>query len=222
MASAWRMYVKLATNHPLKVNVVAGFFLAYAGDIVCQHEFESGKGYLGIFQDEEKARKWKWNKERSLELGVLRACLLGPWTHIYYPFLMRTIKGPYLYHAMGRAFLDQFIGSPIVITLVFFGSDFYNMKYSRDLSIVDNLKYTINRLMIQGPNAWLGGAKFWPFVHTLNFRNIPPLHQPMFAHVASIYWNAILSFYNNAANEDLAEEEAKVGEEGAEEGKDKE
>ena len=141
MASAWRMYVKLATNHPLKVNVVAGFFLAYAGDIVCQHEFESGKGYLGIFQDEEKARKWKWNKERSLELGVLRACLLGPWTHIYYPFLMRTIKGPYLYHAMGRAFLDQFIGSPIVITLVFFGSDFYNMKYSRDLSIIDNLVY---------------------------------------------------------------------------------
>jgi hypothetical protein len=193
--------MKAVEKFPFSLNVVAGFFLAFGGDIFCQYEFESGKGALGIYKDPEKAKTWAWNEARSWELGVLRATLLGPWTHFYYPWLARVIPGKDLKHAAGRAFLDQFVGSPVVINLVFFGSDIYNKKYNDLNNLANNFKGTCNKLQDQGPMAWLGGAKFWPIVHTFNFRFIPAAHQPMFAHVASIYWNAILSFYNNAANE---------------------
>eukprot|EP01036_Dinobryon_divergens_P033722 gene33722-43580_t len=43
--------------------------------------------------------------------------------------------------------------------------------------------------------TWITGLQYWPIIHTVNFGFIPSLHQPLFAHVASVYWNAVLSYY---------------------------
>lgn len=196
-------YFRAVEKRPFALNVVSGFVLAFGGDIVCQTQFESGKSLF--HKDEEVAKTWRWNEARSWELGVLRAALLGPWTHVYYPWLMRTIPGAGLKYAMGRALLDQFVGSPVVICLVWFGSDIYNGRYNSVEKWADSFASTVAKVEDQGPNAWKGGAQFWPIVHTINFWKIPPLHQPMFAHVFSIYWNAILSYYNNCANINKAE-----------------
>ena len=198
MSFVWNMYTKALNKAPFTFTVVSGFALAFVGDIYCQFEFESGQGYF--YKDEKPDPNWKWSVERSIELSVLRGTILGPWTYIYYPWLARVIPGTLTRHAIGRAALDQFVGSPVVINLTFFCSDIYNGKYFIDPQ--QGFNGTIQKLYDQGLNAWKGGAKFWPFVHTFNFRFIPPVHQPIFAHVTSIYWNAILSFYNNAANEE--------------------
>jgi hypothetical protein len=211
----FKWYLRAVEKNPLLLNVVSGFFLAFGGDVFCQTQFESGKGVF--YKDEKVAAKWEWNEGRSWELGVLRATLLGPWTHIYYPWLARVIPGPHLKHAMMRAGLDQFVGSPVVICLAWFGSDIYNGRYNDLNSLASNVKLTVGRIIDQGPNAWLGGAKFWPFVHTINFRFVPQLHQPMFAHFFSIYWNAILSFYNNRANLNLSAQDGAKKEEKKEE-----
>jgi len=202
----FKWYFRAVEKHPFALNVVSGFFLAFGGDVVCQTQFESGKGLW--YKDDEVAKKWKWNEARSWELGVLRATLMGPWTYIYYPWLLRMIPGSKLSNAMSRAFLDQFVGSPVVIGLVWFGSDIYNGRYSDPAKWASSFDTTVGKIQDQGPNAWIGGAKFWPIVHTINFWKIPPLHQPMFAHFFSIYWNAILSYYNNAANVNESANEA--------------
>ena len=204
MSRLWNIYTRVLTKAPFTFTVGSGFVLAFVGDVYCQYEFESGRGYF--YKDEKPDPSWKWSMERSIELSVLRGTVLGPWTYIYYPWLARVIPGSGLKYAVARAALDQFVGSPVVIMLTFFCSDLYNGKYFNN-NINSAFSNTYKKLRDQGPYAWQGGAKFWPLVHTFNFRFVPPLHQPIFAHVMSIYWNAILSFYNNKANISESEQE---------------
>ena len=88
---------------------------------------------------------------------------------------------------LGRVVLDQLMGSPTVIWLVF---------TSNAIIHGDSLELYWHRLVHQGPQAWKAGLQFWPFVHTINFGFVPLKHQALVAHVGSLYWNFILSYYS--------------------------
>jgi hypothetical protein len=86
-----------------------------------------------------------------------------------------------------RVLIDQAVGSPIAITLVFTGKAILARS---PLSAKDTIQ---NHLL----DTWAVGLQYWPFMHTINFRFVPLLYQPMYATFASLYWNAVLSYYTN-------------------------
>lgn len=167
-------YERLATKHPLKVNCVTGFIIASVGDIGCQ-----------VF---DKTKANNWNKVRTMEMGLIRAFIVTPFIVNWYPFLASTFPGKAISTVACRVLVDQMIGSPIVITLVFFSSTFFNLKPP---------SVAIARMQENFFVTWKKGLQFWPFVHSFNFGFVSQVYQPLFAHVASLYWNMILSYYSN-------------------------
>ena len=90
---------------------------------------------------------------------------------------------------IGRVLLDQCIGSPFVIFMVFCAT-----IATRDLSTLSNIVFE-EEFRMKMFTTWITGLQYWPIVHGFNFKFIPLLHQPLFAHFASVYWNAVLSYY---------------------------
>ena len=106
---------------------------------------------------------------------------------IRYPLLQKFFPGTSAVAIISRVFTDQLIGSPIVITLFFSVTLFIHNKTIPHY-LEENLKQKIF-------TTWITGLQYWPIIHTVNFGFIPSPHQPLFAHVASVYWNAVLSYY---------------------------
>eukprot|EP01038_Epipyxis_sp_PR26KG_P011665 gene11665-15619_t len=131
--------------------------------------------------------RFQWDFIRSLEMGTIRAVVITPFILFWYPFLVYLCPGKPFIRVVGRVVIDQLFGSPTVITMVFFAKALFR---GDPYSTITNLKY-------QFIVTWVTGLKYWPFVHSLNFSIIPLKHRPLFAHFASLYWNAILSYYSN-------------------------
>lgn len=174
-AGAW--YARCLSHSPYITNSATGFIVAGAGDALCQRYFEQDK------PEESKPI----DKRRVLEMGLIRAAVITPFTLNWYTMLAKIAPGSTLLSALKRVVVDQAIGSPIVISLVFI---------AKAVFIGDALsaKDTIQRHL--GP-TWLVGLQYWPIMHTINFRFVPLLYQPLYATFASLYWNAVLSFYAN-------------------------
>ena len=128
-----------------------------------------------------------WNKERSVKMGLIRAFVITPFVMFWYPFVTAIAPGQTLFLVLRRVFVDQCTGAPICIILVFLANALLN----------NDLKNVSLQLQQQLYITWLTGLKYWPFVHMITFGVIPPPIQPLFAHFASVYWNAVLSFYSN-------------------------
>jgi hypothetical protein len=166
------------------------------GDYACQHLFEKTDSPTSIEScstENENCACWKWDSDRSWRLGMIRATIAAPFMHLYYPWLSRMVPGSTWIRVFGRVMLDQAVGSPIAISIVFFGSAFYEGR---------PLEEGFERIKLRGSDAWLAGLMYWPFVHSFNFRYLPLSSQPMFAHLMSTYWNAILSYYNEKGKEE--------------------
>ena len=86
-----------------------------------------------------------------------------------------------------RVFVDQAVGSPLTIVLTFGLSSLLRGQPETFLP----------RLQDQGLPTWAQAACFWPFVHVYNFSRVPVSRQALFAHVASVYWSAALSYRVN-------------------------
>lgn len=174
-----KVYEQCVKKAPWLTNGATGIIIAAAGDYASQKYFE--KDLL------PEPEQFVWNAKRSIDMGILRAVVITPFVLAWYPFLARISPGQTPMGVLGRIALDQAIGSPLVISLVFAG----NALLSNTLSSLPN---TFKQQFF---TTWLTGAKYWPFVHCVNFGFVPLTHQPLFAHVASVYWNAVLSYYAN-------------------------
>ena len=139
----------------------------------------------------EVGKHW-WQAGRTLEMGIIRAAVVAPFVFYWYPFLARTIPGRAIHRVLGRVCLDQALGSPMVVMMVFTAS-----------AILQGAgpAAAFQRIREKGLTTWIAGLQYWPFVHTINFGFIPSHHQPLFAHVCSLYWNAVLSYYANVKME---------------------
>lgn len=188
----YHVYERLNTSHPLKTNCVLGFFIAAIGDIGCQRfvEYPAGHENETVLTTDEKisSKEFKWDQRRSLELGVTRAAVISPFIHFWYPFLTVVSPGTAFVNVLGRVCFDQCFGSPIVISLVFLSTSVLQGKTPLD---------AVNRLQEFGFATWCKSLMWWPFIHSINFSLVPPSHRVLFAHFASVYWNAVLSYYSN-------------------------
>lgn len=164
-------YGAIAQKRPLTTNVVLGFTIAGLGDVACQIYFE----------------RQPWNARRTMEMGVIRAVVMAPFLQLYFPFLSRLVPGTTMTQVFKRVLADQIIGSPVSISLIFAAACLVRGQPDHILPRIEN----------QLLPTMLNGAMYWPFVHSLNFRFVPVLHQPVVAHVASLWWNAVLSYRAN-------------------------
>lgn len=199
---------------PYLTNCTLGFFIAGIGDVICQKYFENGapssstqkklkvedtlphhslkashsnEPSLIIQEEEEVIPTFIWNKERSMKMGLIRAFVITPFVMFWYPFVTALSPGQTLLRILRRVFIDQCTGAPICIILVFLANALLNNELQNvGLQLQQQLYIT-----------WVTGLKYWPFVHIITFGVIPPPMQPLFAHFASVYWNAVLSFYSN-------------------------
>lgn len=165
---------------------------------------------------------FEWNSLRSLQMGLIRATVITPFVLFWYPLLQRLCPGTTLVRIAGRVILDQSIACPIVIVLVFTANTLMNQTifhpnlklsnlrqtWSQSISLEglgDSLKNIIvtvghqieDRLWI----TWKTGIQYWSIVHCFTFGVVPLAHQALFAHFASVYWNAVLSYYANMRKE---------------------
>jgi hypothetical protein len=124
---------------------------------------------------------------RVAEMGIIRAFVMTPFTLNWFKLLVKLSPGGGMASALTRVAIDQAVGSPIVITLVFTAKA---ILAGNPLSAKDTIE---NHLL----DTWKVGLQYWPFMHTINFRFVPLLYQPMYATFASLYWNAVLSYYAN-------------------------
>jgi hypothetical protein len=168
-------YNSLTLKSPLLVNACTGFIIASIGDLIAQKFFVSNKNTNKI------------DFLRSLKMGTIRALLITPFILKWYKFLAFLFPERSTIKILCRLFIDQLIGSPVVITLTFIGKALFQFEFFSLFQVWCS----------QFLNAWLAGLRFWPFVHFVNFTFVPIMHQPLFAHIASLYWTAILSFYSS-------------------------
>jgi hypothetical protein len=182
-------YQSCVAKAPFLTNGTMGFMIAGTGDLVCQRYFEYPRllERLRKKKGDSSSISFEWDKKRSFQMGFIRAAVITPFVLFWYPFITALSPGRSFFSILGRIVLDQSAGGPLVIGLVFSTNAFLNNQLSSvRQQIIDQFYIT-----------WVSGLKYWPFVHIITFGVLPPIYQPLFAHVASVYWNAILSFYSN-------------------------
>jgi hypothetical protein len=179
-------YNHYAAHFPFITNAVTGFAVASAGDIFCQKYLENNlKNSIEFSECESNSNTVIIS--RSVELGLIRSFLITPFIIKWYPFLARISPGRNTTSVVKILLVDQFVGSPIVILMVFVAK----------AAIHDELNSVVHKIEQNFFATWITGFCYWPFVHSITFSVVPMVHQPLFAHIASIYWNAVLSFYAN-------------------------
>ena len=128
-----------------------------------------------------------WNSRRTIEMSIIRAIVMGPFLQVYFPWLSKLVPGTTMPQVFKRVLADQLIGAPVSISLIFLAA----------ATIRGDPMSVVPRLQEQLLPTWQSGASYWPFIHSLNFKFVPVMHQPVVAHIASIWWNVILSYRAN-------------------------
>lgn len=216
MRRAVQFYQDIADRFPKLVNGTTGFLIAGVGDYLCQRHFEyprrlqdhgmvecstniSAPNQIIVHKDlleypESKTDQvpsevlnFEWDKKRTLDMSLIRAFVITPFVMKWYQILPKISPGLSLKSVLVRILLDQLIGSPTVISLVFVASAI----------LKGDVWKCLDTFRFQFADTYFAGMGYWPFVHTINFRFVPLKHQPLFAHFASVYWNAVLSYYSN-------------------------
>jgi protein Mpv17 len=182
LTNAAARYSFFAREYPFITNSITGFCIATIGDALCQRYFDNNK-----HQETGKPLQQTWDVRRSLELGLIRATVITPFIHFWYPFLERASPGFTIFRVAGRVLIDQSIGAPITISMVFIAHSV--MK--------GDLAGSMRKLRHQFIDTYTTGLRYWPIVHSINFSVVPLMHRSLFAHCASVYWMAVLSYYSN-------------------------
>lgn len=207
-------YQALSERFPRLVNGLTGFVIAGAGDYACQKYFEhpqvvaksqvvtsfpssssaiaaippiQGDGVVTAPPSVD-AIAFEWNAKRTMDMSLIRAFVITPFVLKWYPTLVYLCPGASIPRVIGRVLIDQAIGSPLCIFLVFLSNSFL---------LGESIEEFEKKVQHQFYPTWLAGSKYWPFVHCINFGFVPLRNQPLFAHFASVYWNAVLSYYSN-------------------------
>ena len=122
-------------NYPILVNSTTGFFIAALGDYGCQKYFES------LCNSSSKDFEWDW--ARTFSMGMIRASLIVPFIHQWYPLLQKLAPRKNLVDVVKRVTLDQLIGSPIVIAIVFTSKSIINGRY-----VATKIYMTLNKFIL--------------------------------------------------------------------------
>lgn len=205
-----KWFLDVSTRKPLLTNCIAGSIIAVIGDIGCQKYEQkylninvptkaiedssiSSEFSLSHFSFDDFSKKFKEeastiDSTRSLEMGFIRGTVITPFILKWYPTLVRLCPGNTIPRIFGRVVLDQITGGPICLLLIFMIKAAISGMTLKELDdLITNNYYP----------AWFKGLQYWPFVNMINFGFVPLKFQPFLAHFASVYWNAVLSYYAN-------------------------
>ena len=174
LGSISRAYARANSSRPLTTSMVLGFIIAGTGDVICQ--VQEGRSLEAV------------DVSRVGELSVTRAAVMSPFLYWYFPKLSSVLPGSSWPRVIGRVCLDQAVGAPISLTIIFF---FTSTLKGRPMEVKERLQ---ERLL----PTWYQGATYWPFVHLFNFKFVPLPHQSLFAHFASVWWMIQVSSAANA------------------------
>ena len=159
---------------PLATNMALGAVIAGVGDAACQVAVE-GRSAAQV------------DARRVLNLSLVRAFVMAPFLHVYFPWLSRLVPGARPWQVAKRVVADQVFGPPLSLPLVFGAA-----------ALLQGRPETAwPRLREQLLPTWGTGVFYWPLVHSYNFSRVPVASQPLFAHLASVPWNMVLSFRSN-------------------------
>jgi hypothetical protein len=194
---------------PYITNCTTGFVIAVVGDLICQRYFEYPARKERIFRENQQNllqsnlapgdslasssthdqfSSFQWDFHRSMQMGLIRAFVVTPFVMFWYRFLFVLSPGTSFLRTVTRVIIDQSISSPIVISLVFTSKAVLNRQ---------SVSHWFSQLKEQFFTTWITGLRYWPIVHMLTFSIIPSVYRPVWSHFASVYWNAILSYYSN-------------------------
>ena len=169
-------------------DMLLGGAIAAVGDIICQ-SFLEGRTIETI------------DTRRTGEMGIVRAFLMAPFLSWYFPALAAALPGTTWPRVALRVCADSAIGAPVTICGTFLATSILRGRPGEARARIEE----------QLIPTWRIGASFWPFVHLINFKYVPPHFQPIVAHFVSVPWNAVLSLRSNVA---LGAVQGRAGKEG--------
>lgn len=164
-------YSNILQAAPLRTNLITGAILAGLGDVYVQKYFSHEK----------------YSARRTFNMAFIRAALIVPFLLMWFPIMNNTYPGSDMIAIMKRVAMNEFIGSPIMISIVFLGQAVLSGHISLD--------YIVRKFKNEFPTAFKKGIYYWTLVHSLFTMRVPVKHQPLVAHIASIYWNGVLSYH---------------------------
>lgn len=190
------LYRDWALRSPYIANCSAGIIIASIGDAACQRYFPHPqiKNEISdkILENKEAAKNSKlpswWDPMRTVNINIIRCGVITPFVLAWYPTLLKLCPGQSVLRVLGRIAIDQSIGAPSCVFLVFVMNTILQFE---------SFDQFVSRLKNQFFTTWFRGFQYWPFVHMINFGFVPLVYQPLFATLCSVYWNAVLSYYVN-------------------------
>jgi hypothetical protein len=168
-------YLRALAARPMAVNAATGALTASLGDLFCQLAVERGP----------------YSARRTAEMAAVRAGFMAPFLTLYFPALARTVPGTGWRAVTARLVLDQALGAPLTISVTF----------ALAAALQGRPETALPRIQQQLLPTLATSVCFWPIVHSFNFRLMPVAHQPLVAHVASLFWNSYLAFASNVVLE---------------------
>lgn len=176
LGKAWRGYNSSLESNPVRTKASTSFIGFVLGDIMAQKI--GGVSFV--------------DPVRCLRLGTYGLAVDGPFGHLWYKILDRTVepKNPQgLKAVLVKTAADQLIWAPIM-TCVFFAV-LKTLEGHPELimsTIEDKLVKTI-----------VANYILWPAAHFINFRFVPSEQRIAYNNVVSVAWNAYLSTLSHNA-----------------------
>ncbi len=135
-----------------------------------------------------------WDGRRTLNIALIRAALIVPFIMWWYKQLGEFFPGSEFGQVIRRVILNELVGGPVMIALVFIGNALLRGEFA--------IKPIVQRFRNEFWATSFKGVTYWPIIHLCVTFRLPVEHQPLFAHIASIYWNGVLSFHAHKTHDD--------------------
>eukprot|EP00992_Anisonema_acinus_P006022 TRINITY_DN19672_c0_g1_i1.p1 TRINITY_DN19672_c0_g1~~TRINITY_DN19672_c0_g1_i1.p1 ORF type:complete len:203 (-),score=48.49 TRINITY_DN19672_c0_g1_i1:123-674(-) len=142
-----------------------------------------------------------WDRERALRMTVWGGLLFAPALHRWFSFIDKRIPGRTARDVLMKTTCDQLAFGPSINA----GLITYNV-----LARGGTPSDAFNRLRDDLPRVLSMQYCYWPAVHLINFRLIPPVWRSTYVQTMFFPWSIFLTWFNNRKVANTEDKEAKI------------
>ncbi|GAX18761.1 protein Mpv17 [Fistulifera solaris] len=165
-------------THPITTKSITSAIIAGIGDGACQYG---------------QRNQSKWDVNRTGRFFVLGGVLVGPLIHLWYGVLATYLPGTAVTTVIKRVILDQFVFTPFCLPAWLVS--LWTLERTEWIGRPDaDARPLYEKLHQEAPALIQANWCFWIPVMTVNFGFTPVKYQVLFSNVASLLWNAYMSF----------------------------